>query len=114
MAVGFRLPFPLDLRLVAFFLGFLLAAVEASSLPTGVVGGLLVGFFISFLFHIIFLFGVTVERATAFPRVLLDFVASPLSFFARLLLLLPLVVSPGVAFFRFNASFVSTSFASSD
>jgi cbb3-type cytochrome oxidase subunit 3 len=103
------------LQPVAFFLDFLLAVVEELSLMSGVTGEFFVagfvGFFVAVLFHVLFL-GVKVDRATAAPGVLFDFLASPTSFFA--FFLWSVVVSPDFAFVLFSAFFVSPSFVSRD
>ncbi len=75
------------------------------------MGGV-VGVFVVVLFHVLFLLGITAEEAMAVPGVLFDFVALPLLFFA--FFLLGVSVSPEVDVLRFNAFFVSPSFASSN
>jgi hypothetical protein len=85
-AADFPCHFPPDLRVVAFFLDFLLAALEALSLLAGEAGeSFVAGFFFVFVFVAVFqllLLGVTVDGATTVPDVFFDFLSPPLSFFA--------------------------------
>jgi len=78
-AADFPCHFPPDLRVVAFFLDFLLAALEALSLLAGEAGeSFVAGFFFVFVFVAVFqllLLGVIVDGATTVPDVFFDFLS---------------------------------------